>query len=154
MEAVWGLERGRTLRIQFADAAGQPVPGAYVGLDLSTTSWRGLRSLYNILTPDSWYWGTMAEGTRCCVQIEAPGYAVVPSPVLPWYGQPVRSDAKLTPLAGIPAPDRVPTLMELAGDLIGSVVADDLPRDLAANKKAYLSEWGYGAKGLTSPAAG
>jgi hypothetical protein len=34
--------------------------------------------------------------------------------------------------------------MELAGDLIGSVVEDGLPRDLAANKKAYLREWGYG----------
>lgn len=51
------------------------------------------------------------------------------------------------PLAGVTAPDRAPTLMELAGDLIGSVVEDGLPRDLAANKKATLREWGYGEDG-------
>jgi maltose-binding protein MalE len=39
---------------------------------------------------------------------------------------------------------KAPTLMDLAHDLIGSVAGDGLPRDLAANKKAYLREWGYG----------
>jgi Arc/MetJ-type ribon-helix-helix transcriptional regulator len=41
---------------------------------------------------------------------------------------------------------RRPTMLELAGDLIGSVTGDGLPRDLSANKKKYLREWGYGKK--------
>jgi hypothetical protein len=37
-----------------------------------------------------------------------------------------------------------PTVFELAGDLIGSVDDERLPRDLAARKKGYLRKWGYG----------
>ena len=39
---------------------------------------------------------------------------------------------------------RRPTLEELAGNLIGSVKGDGLPKDLSANKKKYLRELGYG----------
>lgn len=39
---------------------------------------------------------------------------------------------------------RGPTMLELAGDLIGSVSDDGLTADLSANKKKYLREWGYG----------
>ena len=39
---------------------------------------------------------------------------------------------------------RRPSFKELAGDLIGSVKGDGLPKDLSANKKRYLRELGYG----------
>jgi len=39
-----------------------------------------------------------------------------------------------------------PTFSELAGDLIGSVKGDGLPKDLSAAKKRYLRELGYGHK--------
>lgn len=39
---------------------------------------------------------------------------------------------------------RRPSFKELAGDLVGSVNGDGLPRDLSANKKRYLRELGYG----------
>ena len=38
-----------------------------------------------------------------------------------------------------------PDMMELIGDLIGSV--DGLPSDLSANKKGYLRACGYGKNG-------
>ena len=37
-----------------------------------------------------------------------------------------------------------PSFREMAGDLIGSLKGDSLPRDLSANKKKYLRELGYG----------
>jgi Arc/MetJ-type ribon-helix-helix transcriptional regulator len=37
-----------------------------------------------------------------------------------------------------------PSFKEMAGDLIGSIKGDRLPRDLSANKKKYLRELGYG----------
>jgi Arc/MetJ-type ribon-helix-helix transcriptional regulator len=37
-----------------------------------------------------------------------------------------------------------PTFRDVAGDLIGSVKNDGLPRDLSARKKHYLRKWGYG----------
>ena len=44
------------------------------------------------------------------------------------------------------APRAVPSFLDLAGDIVGSVSGDGLPSDLSARKKDYLKAWGYGQK--------
>jgi Arc/MetJ-type ribon-helix-helix transcriptional regulator len=39
-----------------------------------------------------------------------------------------------------------PSFLDLARDLVGSVVNDGLPADLSAEKKRHLKELGYGQK--------